>query len=617
MKLIKITAMLIIVITLLSTVCYATSLNLPTIDNYDEYKEYIKEHKNSLPEDFVHYRSFSALGEFTQFSNIGLIKNLFEDAWFFQTGGTRGPIADYQYTITDKNGYEVQVKAYHDDDISLDDVVNKAKYSSLSMDSVTDLRHHPSGEDGLLEINDCYYRYLDGKLRLIAWRSREVIFTLTFDMSDFDGSHDDEKTTLVTRLLDPDTAKSATRTLKRIGYRNLNYEYPWLLPLIIVLATLIIVTTVVIILYFRKKKRKTPADNAETSLIETNQKDPTVTKKTRNRLRIIILSALILIMLILLGIWIWYGRSLGVHSGMSSEDYIDKIPLEDRFEFLQFSFYENTFGGPVVVRFNSKRTVVEDIKIFSKWGVDKSPESFKEIKKGMDLYDVIAKVGVPTGSATFGMLSTIFVSNDGTKYCVYWDVGQSYDSFIVSDIVVMASSHPTAPDLFCPIPIKYFSREMESFLTDWFTVQTYSSQVYSDPAHKYLAPDYAFPTTSRLTIPILSPEVYAFWAVEVDERNYCFRYVPIEDAGIQNFDLTDGITITVTKADVSFDQVASQNDWEISDGTVYLPKINKWYTHHDGKLIDILLPKTIVLENADALDQLLSYTTYVVHNEPY
>lgn len=223
MKLIKITAMLIIVITLLSTVCYATSLNLPTIDNYDEYKEYIKEHKNSLPEDFVHYRSFSALGEFTQFSNIGLIKNLFEDAWFFQTGGTRGPIADYQYTITDKNGYEVQVKAYHDDDISLDDVVNKAKYSSLSMDSVTDLRHHPSGEDGLLEINDCYYRYLDGKLRLIAWRSREVIFTLTFDMSDFDSSHDDEKTTLVTRLLDPDTAKSATRTLKRIGYRNLNY----------------------------------------------------------------------------------------------------------------------------------------------------------------------------------------------------------------------------------------------------------------------------------------------------------------------------------------------------------------------------------------------------------
>ena len=608
MKLIKITAMLIIVITLLSTVCYATSLNLPTIDNYDEYKEYIKEHKNSLPEDFVHYRSFSALGEFTQFSNIGLIKNLFEDAWFFQTGGTRGPIADYQYTITDKNGYEVQVKAYHDDDISLDDVVNKAKYSSLSMDSVTDLRHHPSGEDGLLEINDCYYRYLDGKLRLIAWRSREVIFTLTFDMSDFDSSHDDEKTTLVTRLLDPDTAKSATNRLKWVAYPN------WLLPLIIALAAAIIVSAVIItILWLRKKKKNKSVDDAPPAI----KIDMSTRKKGHKRLYIILFSGLIIVVVILIGIWIWYGRSLGVHAGMEPKDYYDKISKEDRFDYLRFSFYENQFGGPVVVRFNAEHTAIEDVKVFSRIGVNASTKSFKEIKKGMDLYDVVAKVGIPRGSATFGLLSTVFATNEGTEYIIYWNESENNDTLIVSDIVAARDAHSASSSPSSPTPVKYVSYEMESFLTDWFTVQTYSSQVYSDPTHKYLAPDYAFPTTSRLTIPILSPEVYAFWAVEVDERNYCFRYVPIEDSGIQNFDLTDGITITVTKADISFDQVASQNDWEISDGMVYLPKIHKWYTHHDGKLIDILLPKTIVLENADALNQLLRYTTYVVHNEPY
>lgn len=612
MKLLKITAILMIILTLLSPACYATSIILPKFDDYDKYENYIKEHKYDFPEDFIHYRSLSSLGEFTLFINTSVMKQPMLFGY-----DSHSSIADYQYSITDKNGYNLQVSVYHDDTVSLDDVVNKAEYSSLSMDSVTDLRHHPSGEDGLLEINDCYYRYLDGKLRLIAWRSREVIFTLTFDMSDFDGSHDDEKTTLVTRLLDPDTAKSATRTLKRIGYRNLNYEYPWLLPLIIVLATLIIVTTVVIILYFRKKKRKTPAGNAETSLIETNQKDPTVTKKTRNLLRIIILSALILIMLILLGIWIWYGRSLGVHSGMSSEDYIDKIPLEDRFEFLQFSFYENTFGGPVVVRFNSKRTVVEDIKIFSKWGVDKSPESFKEIKKGMDLYDVIAKVGVPTGSATFGMLSTTFATNEGTEYIIYWNESENHDSLIVSDIVAAGDAHSASSSPSSPTPVKYVSYEMEAFLSDWFTVQTYGSQVYSDPTHKFLAPDYAFPTTSRLTIPILSPKDFAFCAVEADASKYCFRYVPIEDAGIKDFYDTDGITITVTKADVSFNQAAAQNDWEISDGMAYLPESNEWFTHQDGKLISIQLPQTFVLEDADAVNQLLHYTTYVVHNEPY
>lgn len=258
------------------------------------------------------------------------------------------------------------------------------------------------------------------------------------------------------------------------------------------------------------------------------------------------------------------------------------------------------------------------ISRFSPNGVSTNPlNPSRKSKKGMDLYDVIAKVGVPTGSATFGLLSTVFATNEGTEYIIYWNESENNDTLIVSDIVAAGDAHSASSSPSSPTPVKYVSYEMESFLTDWFTVQTYSSQVYSDPTRKYLAPDYAFPTTSRLTIPILSPEVYAFWAVEVDERNYCFRYVPIEDSRIQNFDLTDGITITVTKADVSFNQVASQNDWEISDGMVYLPKINKWYTHHDGKLIDILLPKTIVLENSGALDQLLSYTTYVVHNEPY
>lgn len=608
MKLLKITAILIIIITLLSTACYATSLNLPTINDYDEYKEYIKEHKNSLPEDFVHYRSLSALGEFTQFSNIGLIKGLPKDVFFIETGGTSRPIADYQYTITDKNGYKVVVKAYHDDDVSLDDVVYKPKHDRLSMDSVTDLRHHPSGEDGLLEINDCYYQYLDGELCLIAWRSREVIFTLTFNMSDFDSSHDDEKTTLVTRLLDPDTAKSATGKLKWIAYPH------WLLPLIIALAAVIIVSAVIItILLLRKKKKNKSVDDAPSAI----QIDISTRKKGHKRLYIILYSALIIVVVILIGIWIWYGRSLGVHTGMEPNDYYDKISQEDRFDYLRFSFYENQFGGPVVVRFNAEHTAIDNVKIFSRLGVDASTESFKKIKKGMDLYDVIAKVGIPRGSATFGLLSTVFATNEGTEYIIYWIESENHDTLIVSDIVAAGDAHSASSSSSSPTPVSYVSYEMEAFFSDWLNAQTYGHSTYSDPTHKFLAPDCAFPLTSRLTIPTLPPEDYAFWAVEADASKYYFRYVPIEDAGIKDFNDTDGITITVTKADVSFDQAATQNDWEISDGMVYLPESNEWFTHQDGKLISIQLPQTFVLEDADAVNQLLRYTTYVVHNDPY
>lgn len=159
-------------------------------------------------------------------------------------------------------------------------------------------------------------------------------------------------------------------------------------------------------------------------------------KHINKPLRIAIILAFALIVIALVVIGIRHGRSLGVYEGMSREDYADRISSEDRFDYLSFSFYENWFGTPVVVRFDDEGKEIEDVEILSKRDIDKSAKSFAEIQKGMDLYDVVAKVGTPTKSVTFGMISTIFEANDGTEYCIYWSESADRDTLIVTSIEV-------------------------------------------------------------------------------------------------------------------------------------------------------------------------------------
>jgi hypothetical protein len=66
--------------------------------------------------------------------------------------------------------------------------------------------------------------------------------------------------------LDPDTAWFAVGRLKRMAYRNLNYEYPWMLPSIIGLTAFITVSAVIVnIRYPIKKKTTSPDDQAESN----------------------------------------------------------------------------------------------------------------------------------------------------------------------------------------------------------------------------------------------------------------------------------------------------------------------------------------------------------------
>lgn len=162
-------------------------------------------------------------------------------------------------------------------------------------------------------------------------------------------------------------------------------------------------------------------------------------KQVNKGRRIVILSVFILVIIILTVIGVWYGHSLGVHTGMSRTDYSATIPDEARFDYLNFSFYKNLFGDPVVVRFNSDADVIADIQVYPKLRTNTSMKAFSELEKGMSIYDVVSKVGVPYRSSTSGVISMDFIANDGTVFCIYWNYVENGNEkiLVVSDITTI------------------------------------------------------------------------------------------------------------------------------------------------------------------------------------
>ena len=99
-------------------------------------------------------------------------------------------------------------------------------------------------------------------------------------------------------------------------------------------------------------------------------------------------------------------------------DELMALPDSDRIkECGGYLFYVNDAGENVVVDItNSRVTRVESFV-----AVNPSRQSFAQIEKGMDLYEVVALVGIPHSSPTFGAYTMMFIATDGTYFSVEWD----------------------------------------------------------------------------------------------------------------------------------------------------------------------------------------------------
>jgi len=153
--------------------------------------------------------------------------------------------------------------------------------------------------------------------------------------------------------------------------------------------------------------------------------------------KIVIISIIIIICLLTL-----YTISVcdyeGVHSGMSSNDYYELIPAENRFNYHYYSFYTNKWGNPVVVRFNTdSNPLIAEIRCYSSLWISQSPMAFSRIKKSMSLFEVTSIVGPPVGTRTSGLWSLDYLDTRGQTYTVMWN-GSVSDSevFFVHEVYV-------------------------------------------------------------------------------------------------------------------------------------------------------------------------------------
>ena len=136
----------------------------------------------------------------------------------------------------------------------------------------------------------------------------------------------------------------------------------------------------------------------------------------------------------------------GVYIGMGKADFEECIPSESRYSYYAYCFYTNKWGNPVIVKFDygtgTEDPKVEDVRCFSRLGIRNSNRAFERLEKGMSIYEVVSKVGIPCGSHTYGMDSSAYQAKDGTVYTVYWWAeGVEVDSeFFVDSVVSMSGS---------------------------------------------------------------------------------------------------------------------------------------------------------------------------------
>ena len=234
MKWIRKITVLLLLLSLTAIPCAAWSYVTIKYTDYDEYKEKIE--KLEFPENVILYDAISDLGEFVQFEHSPI------------------DLKTYTYRLSDANKVQLALKIEHDEEIAEISVGNRQK---LSWDDVTDLRIHPSGQSGYLDVGGCVYTYASGKLEYIKWISKGVAFQLSFEEPTEDNVS--KNSTLLCDLLTPSTAEDATKKLEQITVRNWFVHHLWIIIVAVVLVVLI-VAAIVIIKFARAKKKESSAN---------------------------------------------------------------------------------------------------------------------------------------------------------------------------------------------------------------------------------------------------------------------------------------------------------------------------------------------------------------------
>lgn len=155
------------------------------------------------------------------------------------------------------------------------------------------------------------------------------------------------------------------------------------------------------------------------------------------KILIIILAAVILAAISLILIIPRFNQvsdTHGIEVGMDADNIKDSIAEKFLYEVGKYSFYTNENGHPVVAATDPQTGLIQSIKTFDKAFISNKPDSFRKIKAGMDVMDVVAQVGLPYASRTDGVFALEFLSDDEQIYLVYFSSDESGTDIVHSVI---------------------------------------------------------------------------------------------------------------------------------------------------------------------------------------
>ncbi|MBQ9086998.1 MAG: hypothetical protein IJY47_07425 [Clostridia bacterium] len=139
----------------------------------------------------------------------------------------------------------------------------------------------------------------------------------------------------------------------------------------------------------------------------------------------------------------------------------------------------------------------------------------------------------------------------------------------------------------------YVCKDSNAFVEDWLQAQNGGD-------HSVLKEEDL--TRHTVAVPRLVSEEFRFMYVEVNEYNYLYHYVPLHDQKAY-FDYSEGIVVSVSREEDSFDIALRQMGLSAENGMAYDEKNNVWYLDRNGRRVAVTFPSDTVVSTAEALGQ--------------
>jgi hypothetical protein len=115
-----------------------------------------------------------------------------------------------------------------------------------------------------------------------------------------------------------------------------------------------------------------------------------------------------------------------VSIGMTYEEFHSFMDGKDVFSYGHYAFWTDENGNEIVVRFSNPELKIDRIEHFPRQGAKPTSEDFEKISVGMDMFDVVERVGKPFRSVTSGLMTLDFLAEDETVYRVSFDTTDIY-----------------------------------------------------------------------------------------------------------------------------------------------------------------------------------------------